>query len=103
MERRTSELTGKPDCESQFIGAPPCFFWNVCSARAAMEKGGRSVCHSCAAQLRGVAYPLRQAGIEPIYITGHAAAEALDMVPTTPRSADTDDLGDCWDGLGPND
>jgi hypothetical protein len=62
------------------VEAPPCFFWPVCLHRAAVEKAGRSVCCNCASQLRGVEYPLRNPLLEPIYLTGHAAAEALDMI-----------------------
>ena len=60
--------------------APPCFFWPSCSQRAALEKAGRSVCRRCAARLRGAEYPLRGPAAEPIYFTGRAAAEALDML-----------------------
>jgi hypothetical protein len=67
-----------PDTED-FI-APPCFFSELCARRAEMEKAGRSVCCSCAARLRGVEYPLRPPTSEPLYLTGRAAAEALDMV-----------------------
>lgn len=62
------------------IAAPPCFFWGLCGERAAFEKAGRSVCHGCAARLRGIEYPLRGPSREPIYLTGRAVAEALDMV-----------------------
>ena len=58
----------------------PCFFWNLCEARAALEKGGRSVCRACAARLRGREYPLRGESAHALYLTGRAAAEALDMV-----------------------
>lgn len=58
----------------------PCFFWNLCECRAALEKAGRSVCRSCAGRLRGREYPLRGASEESLYLTGRAAAEALDMV-----------------------
>lgn len=62
------------------INAPPCFFWSKCCERAHMEKNGRSVCLKCAGRLRGIEYPLRPPSLEPIYVTGRAAAEALDMV-----------------------
>ena len=62
------------------VTPPPCFFWNLCSARATVEKAGRSVCLGCAARLRGVEYPLRRPSLEPLYLTGRAAAEALDML-----------------------
>jgi hypothetical protein len=58
----------------------PCFFWNLCERRAALEKGGRSVCRSCAGRLRGREYPLRIASEESLYLTGRSAAEALDMI-----------------------
>jgi hypothetical protein len=59
---------------------PPCFFWNLCAGRAEIEKAGRSVCRGCASQLRGVEYPLRGVAAQPLYLTGRAAAEALDML-----------------------
>lgn len=63
------------------VGASkPCFFWNLCERRATLEKGGRSVCSSCAGRLRGREYPLRMASEESLYLTGRSAAEALDMV-----------------------
>ena len=62
------------------ISAPPCFFWRVCSQRAALEKAGRSVCRGCAARLRGTEYPLRIPCADPLYFTGRAAAQALDML-----------------------
>ena len=65
---------------SNGIAPPPCFFWKLCGQRADVEKAGRSVCNGCAARLRGGAYPLRNAALEPIYLTGRSAAEAMDMV-----------------------
>ena len=58
----------------------PCFFWNLCARRAAIEKAGRAVCRACAGRLRGREYPLRGACRESLYLTGRAAAEQLDMV-----------------------
>jgi len=58
----------------------PCFFWNLCRGRAAVEKAGRSVCRGCAGRLRGKEYPLRDASKDSMYLTGRAAAEALDML-----------------------
>ena len=58
----------------------PCFFWNLCECRAALEKAGRSVCRTCAGRLRGREYPLRGASEESLYLTGRVAAEALDMI-----------------------
>jgi hypothetical protein len=58
----------------------PCFFWNLCECRAALEKAGRSVCRACAGRLHGREYPLRGASEESLYLTGRVAAEALDMV-----------------------
>jgi hypothetical protein len=58
----------------------PCFFWNLCTRPAALEKAGRSVCHACAARLHGREYPLRSGSAEPLYLTGRVAAEALDML-----------------------
>jgi len=71
---------------TQLAAAPPagiskpCFFWNLCERRAALEKAGRSVCRACAGRLRGREYPLRVASQESLYLTGRAAAEALDMI-----------------------
>ncbi|HZP33934.1 MAG TPA: hypothetical protein VFB23_11300 [Candidatus Acidoferrales bacterium] len=64
----------------QACASTPCFFWNLCETRAALEKAGRSVCHACAGRLRGREYPLRGESQAPLYLTGRAAAEALDMV-----------------------
>jgi hypothetical protein len=64
----------------QAFGSTPCFFWNLCEARSALEKGGRSVCRACAARLRGREYPLRGESAGALYLTGRAAAEALDMI-----------------------
>jgi hypothetical protein len=75
-----------PPIVAPTVGPPPCYFWSACSARAALEKAGRSVCRRCAARLCGVEYPLREASIEPIYLTPRAAAEALDMVTTSIRN-----------------
>ena len=61
-------------------GASPCFFWNLCERHADIEKAGRSVCRACAGRLRGREYPLRAASLEALYLTGRAAAEALDML-----------------------
>jgi hypothetical protein len=58
----------------------PCFFWKTCSAQSVVEKAGRSVCRACAATLRGTEYPLRAPTLAPLYLTGHAAAESLDML-----------------------
>lgn len=62
------------------LGDSPCFFWNLCERRAAIEKAGRSVCRACAGRLRGREYPLRAASLEALYLTGRSAAEALDML-----------------------
>jgi len=59
---------------------PPCFFWKLCLQRAAMEKSGRAVCRRCAGSLRGIEYPLRHPSTQPLYLTGRAAAEAMDML-----------------------
>ena len=56
------------------------FFRALCRQRSAMEKAGRSVCHRCARHLRGVEYPLRGPDLQPLYLTGRTAAEALDML-----------------------
>ena len=45
-----------------------------------MEKAGRAVYRRCAASLRGVEYPLRNPSAQPSYLTGRAAAEAMDML-----------------------
>jgi hypothetical protein len=59
---------------------PPCFYGRVCGGRAALEKQGKSVCTTCAARLKGLAYPLRAPRRAPLYPSDRAAAEALDMV-----------------------
>jgi hypothetical protein len=64
----------------RFASPPPCFFWPGCPHPAALEKAGRSVCRRCAARLSGDEYPLRGPCAEPLYFTGRAAAEALDML-----------------------
>ena len=64
----------------QAVTLRPCFFWNLCARRAALEKAGRSVCGGCAGRLRGREYPLRCASEESLYLTGRAVAEALDML-----------------------
>lgn len=72
--------TSNPSSAPQQPIPPPCFFWNVCARPAAMEKAGRAVCCECAARLRGAEYPLRPPTTESLYLTGRAAAEALDML-----------------------
>jgi hypothetical protein len=59
---------------------PPCFFWKLCRGRAALEKGGKSVCRRCAATLRGREYPLRPPTRQPLYPSGRDAAEAMQMI-----------------------
>jgi hypothetical protein len=79
------------------IAAPPCFFASVCRQRAAVEKAGRSVCHGCAGtRLRGLEYPLRNAVSEPLYVTGRAASEALDMVEDISQRARRGLRGGVW-------
>ena len=75
-----------PDEESASVtpaaaaAPPPCYFWNVCAERAAMEKAGRSVCVRCSAHLRGTQYPLRAPSLKPLYASGRAAAEAMNLI-----------------------
>ena len=83
----TPELSASSPADSPAPAPPPCFFWSVCSQRAALEKAGRSVCRRCAAKLRGTEYPLRSPCAEPLYFTGRSAAEALDMLEHQPRPA----------------
>lgn len=64
----------------QVAPSKPCFFWNLCQRSAAVEKAGRCVCRGCAGRLRGKEYPLRHASEHSLYLTGRAAAEALDML-----------------------
>ena len=59
---------------------PPCFNWRLCRGRAALEKGGKSVCRRCAATLRGQEYPLRPPTRRPLYPSGRDAAEAMEMI-----------------------
>jgi hypothetical protein len=70
----------------QGLVSTPCFFWNLCEARAVLEKAGRAVCRSCAARLRGHEYPLRRGSEAALYLTGRVAAEELDMVEDSERS-----------------
>jgi hypothetical protein len=77
--------------------AAPCFFSRVCQQRAAVEKSGRSVCRECAdTRLQGTEYPLRGAAAEPLYLTGRAASEALDMVENMPLRARRRLRGGIW-------
>jgi hypothetical protein len=64
----------------------PCFFSNLCAARASLEKAGRAVCRACAGRLRGHEYPLRRASEAALYLTGRVAAEELDMVEDSERA-----------------
>lgn len=79
--------------QTQLAAAPPvrtstpCFFWNLCEARAAIEKAGRAVCRACAGRLRGREYPLRRASDESLYLTGRVAAEELDMLEDSERAS----------------
>ncbi len=58
----------------------PCFFWRQCRRPAALEKQGKAVCRECAARLRGLAYPLREPALAPLYANDWEAASALDML-----------------------
>ena len=92
----TGELSSQRS-RLQVIAAPPCFFAGVCRQRAAVEKAGRSVCHQCAGtRLRGIEYPLRDAASEPLYLTGRAASEALDMVEDISQRARRGLRGGVW-------
>jgi hypothetical protein len=59
-------------------GAPPCFNWPACGARAALEKVGRSLCRSCARYVSGAEYPLRDPSPFPLYKSGGDCALAMD-------------------------
>jgi hypothetical protein len=59
---------------------PPCVYWRFCRDRAALEKGGKSVCRRCAATLCGQAYPLRPPIRQPLYFSGRDAAVAMEMI-----------------------
>ncbi len=59
---------------------PPCFFWRRCRRYAAVEKQGKSVCAECARGLRGTTYPLRPPTRESLYLLGHDAAAAMQMI-----------------------
>jgi hypothetical protein len=61
------------------IAPPPCYFWNICGQRAAIEKTGRSVCRHCSENMRGAEYPLRGPSLQPLYLTGRAVAEAMNI------------------------
>jgi hypothetical protein len=72
-------MSARSHAAPQAFAAPPCFFSNLCLRRATIEKAGRSVCVGCSTRLRGVEFPLRPPSLQPLYLTGRAAAEALDM------------------------
>lgn len=108
-EKVMPEQTGPPETSSQNTerqakamnewnrSSPPCFFSRLCRQRAAIEKAGRSVCQQCAqTRLRGLEYPLRGASAEPLYFTGRAASEALDMVEDISRRARRRLRGGTW-------
>src|SRR5579862_285109 len=81
---QTAAPTSPPDCNGD--SRPPCFYWPQCKERAALAKAGRSVCRACAANLRGVEYPLRDPSAEPPYLSAEDAAQSLDMIEGDRRS-----------------
>jgi hypothetical protein len=60
--------------------APPCFYFQSCRGYAEIEKNGKSLCHRCAARLRGSEFPLRAPSREPLYSKDRDAAAAMDML-----------------------
>jgi hypothetical protein len=75
-----------PPAALQAFVSTPCFFWNLCTARAVLEKAGRAVCRGCAGRLRGREYPLRRGSEAALYLTGRVAAEELDMIEDSERA-----------------
>jgi hypothetical protein len=67
-------------CAPEVIVPPPCYFWNVCTQRAATEKAGRAVCSACANNLNGFEYPLRSPSRSPLYKSGRDVAEAMNII-----------------------
>ena len=57
----------------------PCFHHSACRRTAEVEKNGKSLCRSCAAQVCGREYPLRTPAREPLYSDDREAAEALGL------------------------
>ena len=57
----------------------PCFNFSACRRNANVEKGGKSLCRSCANQLAGREYPLRQPTREPLYKDDSEVSESLGL------------------------
>lgn len=93
---RSSDPSARPS-KIQDVTAPPCFFSRVCRRRAEVEQTGRAVCRECAqTRLHGAEYPLRGTAAEPLYLTGRAASEALDMVENMSNGARRRLRGGIW-------
>jgi hypothetical protein len=64
----------------RYLGAPPCFYFEVCGRPSSLEKQGKAVCSPCAAHFAGREYPLRPPTREPLYDSSRAAAKSLGML-----------------------
>jgi hypothetical protein len=75
-----SELAAPLLEPERHLGAPPCFYFEVCGRPSSLEKQGKAVCSPCAARLAGREYPLRPPTRRPLYDSSRAAAKALGML-----------------------
>gem|GEM_PF-6965706 len=41
------------------ISPPPCFYHAICNGIAVVDKGGKSLCRTCADKTKGQEFPLR--------------------------------------------
>lgn len=57
----------------------PCFNFSVCRHNATVEKGGKTLCRSCADGTAGREYPLRQPTREPLYKDDAEVSESLGL------------------------
>ncbi len=55
----------------------PCCYFSSCRHNAAIEKDGKSLCHSCADRFAGREYPLRPPAREPLYKDDQEVSESL--------------------------
>jgi hypothetical protein len=64
----------------------PCFYFSSCRHNATLEKGGKSLCRSCADRSEGREYPLRPPARAPLYRDDQEVAESLGL--PAPRKKD---------------
>ena len=57
----------------------PCFNFSVCRQYATVEKGGKTLCRSCADATAGREYLLRQPTREPLYKDDAEVSESLGL------------------------